>query len=390
MFMSSIQATDLVYGEFSISGRRRSLAMQRLQFLYLIASGNEDSIYKVGISDDPKRRLEQIKDKYGVPRAYIVETMDVPTRLEVVALENAIHTRFSKKRSTRYGGREFFRFSKQDLDWIVSTFNERSNDFAQAKAFYGLFARAETLSTDATKLERQRQSKIDFNRSNGKIYNTKPSGALKEYNDIKGKMANGYLATRFTIKTFDHPSETLRRSLQNQIWDIINQRVGKQWLCCAACGFIGGLIIGSSTVANEAISHGFTGLFIGVISGAVSQSKRSESEKLIANKIVAEEIDALYPNTRQLKMIAIIDHKAETSFLIRDFNESTSLIREAPALLPKVELPSQQRIYDAFNSRIYFPFIAVVVTLGTTLLIATTNARQDPENQNRALPANQM
>lgn len=74
--------------------------MQRLQFLYLIASGNEDSIYKVGISDDPKRRLEQIKEKYGVPRAYVVETMDVPTRLEVVALENAIHARFSKKRST--------------------------------------------------------------------------------------------------------------------------------------------------------------------------------------------------------------------------------------------------------------------------------------------------
>jgi predicted GIY-YIG superfamily endonuclease len=78
--------------------------MQRLQFLYLIATGNNDSIYKVGISDDPKRRLEQIKERYGVPNAYIVETMDVPTRQEVVALENAIHTRFLKKRSTRYGG----------------------------------------------------------------------------------------------------------------------------------------------------------------------------------------------------------------------------------------------------------------------------------------------
>jgi hypothetical protein len=88
-------------------------------------------------------------------------------------------------------------------------------------------------------------------------------------------------------------------------------------------------------------------------------------------------------------MIAIIDHKAETSFLIRDFNESTSLLREAPAMLPKVELPSQQRIYDAFSSRIYFPFIAVAVTLGTTFLIASTNARQDPENQIRVLPTNQ-
>jgi len=106
-----------------------------IQFLYLIASGNKDSIYKVGISDDPKRRLEQIKATYNVPRAFIVETMDVSTRTEVFALENALHTKFARQRSKKYGGQEFFKLTAKDIEWIESLFKEESNDFAQARAF---------------------------------------------------------------------------------------------------------------------------------------------------------------------------------------------------------------------------------------------------------------
>ena len=80
-------------------------APTRLQYLYLIASGNEDQIYKIGISHDPKQRLEQIQRDYNVPQAYIVEYIDVPSRAEVFAIENALHTRFDSKQSTKYSGR---------------------------------------------------------------------------------------------------------------------------------------------------------------------------------------------------------------------------------------------------------------------------------------------
>ena len=65
-----------------------------MNFLYIIASGRNDSVYKLGISGDPEFRLDQIKRDYNVPNAFIVETMDVPTREEVFAVENALHTRF--------------------------------------------------------------------------------------------------------------------------------------------------------------------------------------------------------------------------------------------------------------------------------------------------------
>ena len=50
------------------------------EFLYIIASGRNDGVYKLGISVDPEYRLDQIKREYNVPNAFIVETMDVPTR----------------------------------------------------------------------------------------------------------------------------------------------------------------------------------------------------------------------------------------------------------------------------------------------------------------------
>lgn len=355
--------------------------MPSLQFLYLISTGNDDSIYKVGISDDPKRRLEQIKDTYNIPRAFIVETMDVETRAEVLALENAIHTRFTQKRSTRYGGREFFKFSREDLGWVLSTFNERSNDFAQAKAYYGLHARAESLSVDAKKLERQRQDKIGFNRRNGKRYDTKPNGTLKEYNDLVRKMANGHLGERFSVKNYEHPAETLSKTVQKETAEIIDRGVGRQWVKCSGCGFVGGLIISSSTVPDTALSYGFIGLFFGAISGAVSQANRSHSEKLTARKIAEEEVDKRYPGVRQQKMVAMLDFKSKKSFLIRDFSDSTSSLRQSPALLPRVDLPSQKRICDDFSSKNYFPTVAVAVTLGFTLLMANGHSKDDSKNR---------
>ena len=112
--------------------------MQEIHFLYLIASGNNDSVYKVGISVDPNARLRQIKATYRVPKAYIVETMDVNTRAEVFALEAALHARLEDRRTTRYGGREFFKLSQSDLEWLRNLYKDNTNDFAQAKAYYCL------------------------------------------------------------------------------------------------------------------------------------------------------------------------------------------------------------------------------------------------------------
>ena len=87
----------------------------RLQFLYLVASGNNDGVYKIGISVDPIKRLEQIKVQYDVPNAYILETMDVSSRDEVFAVEKALHDKYDRYRAHNYHGREWFRLSKAQI-----------------------------------------------------------------------------------------------------------------------------------------------------------------------------------------------------------------------------------------------------------------------------------
>jgi hypothetical protein len=269
-----------------------------LQFLYLIASGNNDSVYKVGISVDPKARLEQIKHQYRVPKAYIIETMDVPTRQEVLAIESALHSRFDAKKSQKYGGREFFKLSQEDLEWLRRLYREKSNDFAQAKAFYALTCSASELAEKAREMERERQSKIDFNRRNGKTYNTKPSGDLKRYNDLNNKIKNSHLGERFSIKTIDHPAEELRLSVSKDVAGIINTKTKNTWLHVAGVGFLGGLIIGGSCAPNDAWAIGLQSAAIGAISGAIGQSSRRASEKTRAMKSIEEAIDSRDPGLR--------------------------------------------------------------------------------------------
>ena len=103
-----------------------------MDFLYVIGSGNDDDIYKIGISNSPNRRLEQIKRNYDVPNAFIIETLDVSTRGEVFAIENALHAKFDLYQSNKYEGREWFKLNKKQLNQLVEMYREESNAFAQA------------------------------------------------------------------------------------------------------------------------------------------------------------------------------------------------------------------------------------------------------------------
>jgi predicted GIY-YIG superfamily endonuclease len=357
--------------------------MSNLQFLYLIASGNDDSIYKIGISEDPKRRLAEIKETYKVPRAYIVATMDVATREEVFALENALHIKFNRKRSTKYGGKEFFKLSRDELEWLQGLFNERSNDFAQAKAYYGLAVSAKSLSIEARKLESNRQKQITFNRKNGKIYDTAPKGILKEYNNLKKKLDAGHLGERFQTKTYIHPAMELADNVQQEIEAVIEKGVSTHWLKCAGLGFAGGIIIASINVPQKVLDYGVFGLITGVITGTVSQVRRSSFEKRNALNLVKEAVDKRYPRARQQTMLAMLDIKARKSYLITDFHEHIQQLREFPALIPKVDLPSRKGICDTFKNKKYFPKVASVITLSFTLFVSQANQNSDSDKNSK-------
>ena len=354
---------------------------EELQFLYLVASGNNDSVYKVGISVDPKARLEQIKSTYRVPNAHIVETMDVPTRQEVFAIEAALHARFESKKSPRYGGREFFRLSEDDLRWLRSLYREKSNDYAQAQAFYGLVQSASALAEKARRMEKERQSKIDFNRRNGKSYTTKPVGDLKRYNDLTKKMKNGHLGDRFSIKPIEHPAKTLVRAVHQETAEVINIKTKNLWLQVSGIGFIGGLLIGSAYIPDQAIGIAIQSAIIGSISGGVGQASRRESEKSSALKMIEESIETRYPGQKEKFLIAMLDSKTNSRLLIRDFNEAREELRNISPVLPQVTLPTSKNILSTYSVKSYIPKVAIGVTLCFSFLFSITAAQNEKERK---------
>lgn len=355
--------------------------MQELHFLYLIASGNNDSVYKVGISVDPNARLRQVKATYNVPNAYIVETMDVKSRSEVFALEAALHAKLEDQRVTRYGGREFFELSQSDLAWLRSLYKDNSNDFAQAKAYYGLELAAADLMSKAQSLEADRQRKISHNRRHGKTHDTKPSGDLKRYIDLKEKLQKGHLGERFQIKSYSHPVLALNNQVQSRVNNIIAQKNSTSFLKVCAVGLFSGALVGATKSADSVTPVAMLGGAIGFFSGALSQAARGSQERSKAKLLIESEIDTRYPSMRGKTMTALEDLKEGNSFLIRDFGELTPSLRNSRAVHPSVSLPSQDKIYAAFESKSYFPKVATAITIGLTIGIGVGSNSQDASAQ---------
>jgi hypothetical protein len=336
--------------------------MEQIQFLYLIASGNNDSIYKVGISVDPNARLQQIKAAYGVPNAYIVETMDVGTRVEVFALEAALHAKLEAHRVDCYGGREFFRLSQSDLDWLRTLYRDNSNDFAQAKAYYGLEVSAAELSGKAKLLEQERQKQIRYNRTNGKTYDTRPSGDLKRYNKLQEQIRNGHLGERFKIKSNAHPSKALCDQVVQNANSIIANKNGLSFLKVCAVGLCCSAVVSTAKRAQITIPSLFSGGAVGFFAGTLSQAMRGSKERYKAKSLVESEVDARYPSMRDKTMVTLEDLKAGNSFLIMDYTESAPDLRNKQAVRPIVDLPSESKIYSVFEQKSYFPKLATVAT----------------------------
>jgi len=346
-------------------------APPRLQFLYLIASGNQDSIYKIGISHSPQRRLEQIQRDYSVPKAYIVEFMDVPTRDEVFAIENALHLRFDRCQSRKYPGKEWFKLSDKDLTELRTLYQENSDSFAQAKAYYGIVQEIARTKEAADAEELDRQVKITHNRIHGKTYDTTPKGILKQHRALIKKTQEGVLADRFIFRRIEHPIVKAMSESRREIGYLIKANTKGASLIVGSIGLISGLIFGGS-MAPKKVGEIATGTTIfGLIAGAISGGKREATEIEDLRISMNTWVDHVYPNTRTRTMEFIEDRTAHKSLLVRGFTESTSVLREQPALIPKVDLSRKvvKPLEDKYQNKSYFPKVASVLTIGCSLFL---------------------
>ena len=142
-----------------------------------MSTGNDDNVYKIGISQNPNVRLEEIKKQYDLPNAKIVEVMDVSTRADVFAIEQALQSKSSNKCTSTCKGREWFVLSKADIAELRKFYQIEIDCFAQAHAFYGLIEEVDSLKEKAWELEIERVRQIGYNRRHGKNYSPK-SNAL--------------------------------------------------------------------------------------------------------------------------------------------------------------------------------------------------------------------
>ena len=346
----------------------------RLQYLYLIATGNNDSIYKIGISHSPSQRLEQIKHDYKVPRAYIVEYMDVATRDEVFAIENALHVRFDDKRSTKYSGREWFELTEEDITDLRSLYQENSDGFAQARAFYSLVEEIDSIKSDVKYEETERQKLIRINRVNGKVHDTSLKGVLKRNHDLNKKVSEGILGKRFRHEVLKHPIHKACEEATNAVTPIVDRKVKHHALIAGAVGAVAGIMIGGAVVPNGAAGLAVCAGFIGLFNGGISGLVRTDSEKSLISSSVKNKAYELYPNTWNQNVEFLIDQKENKSLLIKDFSESSPRLRQEPAMLPRIDLMSSVAapLKEKFENKNYFPKVATALTLGFVLVTSST------------------
>ena len=354
-----------------------------MNFLYVISSGNDDDIYKIGISVHPVTRLEQIKRDYDVPNAYIVETMDVPTRDEVFAIESALHEQFDRYRARHMKGKEWFKLSKTQLKQLISMCQQKSNDFAQATAYMGLIEAALKIQDQAEAEESQRQIEITMNRRHGKTYDTKPKGLLKRYNDLMAKVKRGTLAERFDLVTRPHPLKELQQKATSSISDIVEQKLKGLWWKLGATGYIATLVVvGSVGTPEDAFGSGmFTGA-LASIAGALNKDGRKDIEVKEAEQKMITQFNARFPGILKQQQVLMKDQRKNKSFLVRDYTESKMNLRNQPALTPHVPSESMEvanQIAVSVKNKAIIPlgcitFTAIVVAIMGTL-VSQENAR---------------
>lgn len=339
-----------------------------IQWLYLIASGNDDGVYKIGISQHPLKRLEEIKTQYDVPDAYILETMDVSTRDEVFAVENALHVKYDDCRAAGYKGREWFKLTDKQLQDIREMYSSESNAFAQATAFYGLIEERAVLEDKALKMEAKRQMQITHNRRHGRRYDTKPKGYLKRYNELGHKIRTGLLGQRFSLKSYDHPILKIVSDMTNEVNAEVSSILKGYWLKVGAGGFIGGLIIaGASNSPNVSPVAFMTGA-VGAIGGGLTTASRTQKETDLAHGELMAEARQMYP-PHDKQLVAVLDLQDKQSFLVQGFKESKPQLRNEPAKLPSVAKPDSSHILRRYKNKSYFPFTASAVTAAVALVV---------------------
>ena len=100
---------------------KSELITQQSCGLYVINSGRDDSIYKIGITSNPEMRLTDIRIDYAVPDAYYLGFVELPSRDKALALETSLHSKYERQRCSTMNSWEWFSLSLEDVEDICTS-----------------------------------------------------------------------------------------------------------------------------------------------------------------------------------------------------------------------------------------------------------------------------
>ena len=90
--------------------------------VYLMSSGKEDDVYKIGMTSNITRRLSQVRLKWDVPKAEVLATITLTGRARALGVEHMLHWDWNHCRAYDYAGIEFFRLDNKDLSLVLTFF----------------------------------------------------------------------------------------------------------------------------------------------------------------------------------------------------------------------------------------------------------------------------
>ena len=202
-------------------------------------------------------------------------------------------------------------------------------------------------------------------------------------NRLIKKTKEGVLADRFTFRRIEHPILKRMSEGQEEISVIIKEKVKGTALQVGAIGLISGLVLGGAIAPQSVGSVTIGTTFFGLIAGAFSGSTRENTETKALKVSMNTWVDHEYPNTRTQTMEYIEDSVDHKSLLVRDYLETKSILREQPALLPKVNISGTviKPLKDIYQNKNYFPKVSSALTIGCALLMGAGSADDKKDSQ---------
>lgn len=98
--------------------------------VYLMKNNWSDNNYKIGYSNNPTRRRQEVEENYDNVDPRIITEVWLPTTQYARKIEARWHKRFKKNLSNDHGGREWFTLTTKEiqafLEWSEQSMNERA------------------------------------------------------------------------------------------------------------------------------------------------------------------------------------------------------------------------------------------------------------------------